>query len=99
MPVRKIFLTLHRVRRLCALAGILRDSSRSVRNFQFLHYDEIYQGCPETGREPVRFGRFAQKYETRAREEDGDDEEDMSLSLSKKESVFDYFDDGEESVG
>ena len=69
MPVRKIFLTLHRVRRLCALAGILRDSSRSVRNFQFLHYDEIYQGCPETGREPVRFGRFAQKYETRAREE------------------------------
>ena len=30
---------------------------------------------------------------------DGDDEEDMSLSLSKKESVFDYFDDGEESVG
>ena len=107
MPVRKIFLTLHRVRRLCALAGILRDSSRSVRNFQFLHYDEIYQGCPETGREPVRFGRFAQKYETRAREEgrerysvyDGDDEEEMSLSLSKKESVFDYFDDGEESVG
>ncbi len=30
---------------------------------------------------------------------DGDDEEEMSLSLSKKESVFDYFDDGEESVG
>ena len=26
-------------------------------------------------------------------------EEEMSLSLSKKESVFDYFDDGEESVG
>ena len=108
MPVRKIFLTLHRVRRLCALAGILRDSSRSVRNFQFLHYDEIYQGCPETGREPVRFGRLRRSTKLAPAKKggrerysvyDGDDEEEMSLSLSKKESVFDYFDDGEESVG
>lgn len=27
------------------------------------------------------------------------DEEEMSLSVSKKESVFDYFDDEEETVG
>lgn len=36
-------------------AGV-RYGGRSVRNFQFLHYDEIYQGFPEAGRQPVRFG-------------------------------------------
>ena len=99
MPVRKIFLTLHRVRRLCALAGILRDSSRSVRNFQFLHYDEIYQGCSDDLRRSTKLAPAKKGGRERYSVYDGDDEEEMSLSLSKKESVFDYFDDGEESVG